>query len=96
MKLQSSGCTARSKAKYSKSNNGSLTIATTVRHLHADVKGMTKNRSGGDTSYFVVILDENSRFVRATSIGKKSKVSDGILAFVWWIERQSGQAMQSY
>lgn len=96
MKPQPSGCTAFLKVKYLKSYIDSLTEATTVAHLHADGKGMIKNRSVCDASYFVVIADEYSRFVRAISIGNKSEVSDLILAFVRWSERQYGQLIRLF
>lgn len=64
--------------------------------MHADVKGMIKNRSVCDASYLAIIVGEYSRFVHATPICNKSKVSDQVPAFVRWYERQSGQPIRSF
>lgn len=93
---QTSDCTACLKAKYRKAYIGSLTEATTVEHLRADVKGIVKTRSACDASFFVAIVKVYSRFFRATPIGNKSEVSDQVLAFVRWFERRSGQPIRSF
>lgn len=96
VKPKRSDCEACLRAKYRKAYSGSLTKATTIGHLHADVKGMIKDRSVGGAAYFVIIVDEFSRFVQAVPIGKKSEASREVLQFAKWFERQTGSPVRSF
>ena len=90
------GCGVCVKAKFRKSYPGSLTKAKNVGHLHADVKGMVTDQSGSGARYFVVIVDEYSRFVQAVPMVNKSEASTKVLSFVAWFERQTGQPVKSF
>ena len=76
------GCEVCVKTKFRKSYPGSLTKATTVCHLHADVKGIIKDTSGDGKRYYVVIVDEYSRYVHAVPMVDKSEASTKVLQFV--------------
>lgn len=65
-------CGACVKSKFRKSYGGSLAKAKTVGHLHADVKVMVPDCSGSGSRYFVVIVDEYSRFVQAVPMDNKA------------------------
>lgn len=90
------GCEVCVKTKFRKSYHGSLTKAMTVGHLHADVKGMIKDQSGNGMRYYLVIVDEYSRFVHAIPMVDKSEASKKVLDFVQWFERQTGKPVKSF
>ena len=65
-------------------------------NLHADVKGMISDYSDNGSRYFVVIVDEYSRFWYAVPMDNKSKASENLLAFVRWFELHTGQSVNSF
>ena len=90
------GCEVCVKTKFRKSYSGSLTKATTVGHLHTDVKGMIKDRSDSGARYYVVIVDEYPRYVFSSPMVYKSDTSGKVLAFVKWFERQTGKPVKYF
>lgn len=55
---------------------------------------MIKAPSVSQKTYFVVINDEYYRFSQAVPIRKKSEVSEVVLNFERWFERQSGNTVR--
>ena len=90
------GCEVCVKTKFRKSYPGNLTKAKTVGHLHADVKGMIKDQSDSGARYYLVIVDEYSRYVHAVPMVNKSEASEKVLQFVTWFERQTGRPVKSF
>ena len=90
------GCEVCVKTKFRKSYPGSLTKAKTVGHLHADVKGMIQDQSERGARYYLVIVDEYSRYVHTVPMVNKSEASEKVLQFVTWFERQTGSPVRSF
>ena len=57
---------------------------------------MITDRSDSGARYYVVIVDEYSRYVYASPMAYKSDNSEKVLAFVNWFERQSGKPVKSF
>ena len=84
------------RSKYHKSYPGSLTKASNVGHLHADVKGMEIVFLDSGARYFVVIVNGYSRFVQAFRMATISEASTKFLEFVKWFERLTGHVVKSF
>ena len=56
---------------------------------------MIKDRSDSGARYYVVIVDDYSRYVYASRMVYKSDNSEKVLAFVKWFDHQTGKPVKS-